>query len=88
MKALIIGLQLDEIDLDSDDAVDKIMSEFDKSGNSAIEEDEFVDGISKWIDEAKRSVQFTGSYTKRFITDFHSVSLHFVSVSAKLSCCD
>ncbi|URE09925.1 calcium-binding EF hand family protein [Musa troglodytarum] len=71
LRALIIGIQIDEIDLDTDDAVDKIMIEFDTSQNSSIEEDEFIVGLTKWIDEAKRSVANSGAYSKKFMHEFH-----------------
>ena len=77
LRALIIGIQIDEIDLDTDDAVDKIMIEFDTSQNSSIEEDEFIVGLTKWIDEAKRSVANSGAYSKKFMHEFHMVSCFF-----------
>lgn len=71
LRALLIGIQFEEIDLDRDDAVDKVMLEFDTSHNACIEEDEFVGGIKKWLDEAKRTVVTSGAYSKKFLHDFH-----------------
>ncbi|XP_020097359.1 uncharacterized protein LOC109716367 isoform X2 [Ananas comosus] len=71
LRAFIIGIQFEEIDLDRDDAVDKVMDEFDTSGNDIIEEEEFIRGICKWLEEAKRSITFSGAYSKRFLHDFH-----------------
>ncbi|KAJ0963079.1 hypothetical protein J5N97_028201 [Dioscorea zingiberensis] len=71
LRALIIGIQFEEIDLDRDDAVDKVMDDFDTSRNDIIEEEEFVEGISKWLNEAKRSVGYSGAYSQRFMHDFH-----------------
>ncbi|WOL00758.1 hypothetical protein Cni_G09471 [Canna indica] len=76
LRALIIGIQIDEIDLDKEDAVDKIMDEFDTSGNSSVEEDEFVAGISKWLIEAKHSVPNSGAYSKKFMDEFHLKTKH------------
>ncbi|CAL9126282.1 unnamed protein product [Musa textilis] len=53
------------------------MNEFDTSQNSNIEEEEFVLGISKWIDEAKRSVANSGAFSKKFMHEFHMVSCFF-----------
>ncbi|KAK1554761.1 hypothetical protein Q3G72_016926 [Acer saccharum] len=53
LKALIIGIRFDEIDLDQDDAVQKIMTDFDTSRDSLIDFDEFIEGISKWLNKAK-----------------------------------
>lgn len=75
LRALIIGLQIDEINLDMDDAVKKIMDDFDTSRNSTIEEQEFVVGISKWLTEARHYVGNTSSYSKKFMDEFHSVNL-------------
>ncbi|XP_074557342.1 sodium/calcium exchanger NCL1-like [Curcuma longa] len=72
LRALIIGLQIDEIDLDMDDAVKKIMDDFDTSRNSTIEEHEFVVGITKWLTEARHYVGNTSSYSKKFVDEYHS----------------
>ncbi|RRT64059.1 hypothetical protein B296_00039589, partial [Ensete ventricosum] len=61
-----------EIDLDKDDAVDKVMNEFDTSRDDNIQEEEFIEGISKWINEADRSVAFSGSYSQR-LHHFHMI---------------
>ncbi|XP_077251163.1 sodium/calcium exchanger NCL1-like [Tasmannia lanceolata] len=71
LSALIIGIHFEEIDLDQNDAVQKIMDEFDTSRNGSIDEDEFLKGIKKWLDDAKRSVPNPGNYSKKFANDFH-----------------
>ncbi|GMJ05286.1 Na+/Ca2+ exchanger [Hibiscus trionum] len=74
LKALIIGIRFEEIDLDRDDAVRKVLEDFDTSLDSLVQEDEFIRGITKWIYEAK---QTGGDYlepnagTFKFIDDFH-----------------
>nr|CAD1822234.1 unnamed protein product [Ananas comosus var. bracteatus] len=72
LAALIVGIQFEEIDLDRDDAVDKIMDDFDTSGNAIIEEEEFIQGITKWLKEARRTVPASGAYSKKFLHDFHT----------------
>ena len=52
LRALLIGIQFEEIDLD--DTVNKIMNDFDTSGDSFIDEHEFVKGISGWLNKIKR----------------------------------
>jgi len=74
LRAFIIGIQFDEIDLDKDDAAEKLMDDFDTSGNGSVDEKEFINGISRWIKEAKRTVGASGSYSKKFTHDFHMVS--------------
>lgn len=76
LKALILGIRFEEIDFDRDDAVDKVMKDFDTSLDNSIDLDEFISGISKWIEEAKRSgavVADSGSRTIKLIDHFHVV---------------
>ena len=77
LRALMVGINFDEIDLDQNDAVNKIMKEFDTSGNSRIEKDEFVNGISRWLNKAKlaaarNTVPFS---ITTFINDYHKVKI-------------
>uniref|UniRef100_A0A453QPH7 EF-hand domain-containing protein n=1 Tax=Aegilops tauschii subsp. strangulata TaxID=200361 RepID=A0A453QPH7_AEGTS len=71
LHALIIGINFEELDFDKNDAVDKIMDDFDTSGNDTIDEGEFVEGMKIWLNEAKRKVQASGAYTNKFINDYH-----------------
>ena len=77
LKALIIGIRFEEIDFDKDDAVRKVMADFDTSLDSLVQEDEFVKGITKWINEAKQTKSAhlePNSGTFKFIDRFHQVS--------------
>ncbi|XP_058221561.1 sodium/calcium exchanger NCL-like [Rhododendron vialii] len=73
LKAMIIGIQFDEINLDQADATDKVMKDFDTSLNTKIELQEFIAGISRWLDEARHSVASSngGSNTVKYLEDFH-----------------
>lgn len=78
MRALVVGIQFEEIDLDHDDAVRKIIDDFDTSRNSFVDGDEFVNGICRWIQKAKGSrgpSGDAGAHTMKFLNDFHHVSL-------------
>ncbi|KAL7216739.1 hypothetical protein ACSBR1_028636 [Camellia fascicularis] len=74
MRALIIGIQFNDFNVDVDDAVDKVMNDFDTSLDSKIDELEFFVGISKWLNEAKctwaSSVQ-AGPHTIKYLDNFH-----------------
>ncbi|GLT76338.1 hypothetical protein SLA2020_480070 [Shorea laevis] len=73
LKALVIGIWFEEIDFDEDDAVKKIIEDFDTSNDYVISEDEFIAGISKWLNEAKRvggSSTYRGPGSSKFIQDF------------------
>ena len=74
LHALIVGINFEELDFDKMDAVDKVMNDFDTSRNDVLEEDEFVQGMKKWLNEAKRSVPASGAFSKKFINDFHEVT--------------
>ncbi|CAD6251268.1 unnamed protein product [Miscanthus lutarioriparius] len=72
LQAFIIGVKFEDVDLDSNLAVDQVMADFDRSHNFVIEKGEFIDGILRWLQEAKRSVVTSGSYSKKFMQDFHT----------------
>ncbi|KAI8552488.1 hypothetical protein RHMOL_Rhmol06G0270500 [Rhododendron molle] len=75
LKAMIIGIQFDEINFDEADATDKVMKDFDTSLNTKIDEREFIAGISRWLDEARRSGSGAssngGPNTVKYLEDFH-----------------
>ncbi|XWS10957.1 hypothetical protein CRYUN_Cryun38cG0042900 [Craigia yunnanensis] len=74
LKAFIIGIRFEEIDLDQDDAVRKVMEDFDTSLDSLVQVEEFVKGITKWINEAKQTKGVylePNSGTFKFIDRFH-----------------
>ncbi|MQM20107.1 hypothetical protein Taro_053121 [Colocasia esculenta] len=70
LKALVLGIQFEVIDLDSDDAVDKVMMDFDTSGDNNIDLEEFKIGMCRWLGEARHSVSASGSHSK-FFHQFH-----------------
>ncbi|XP_058103459.1 uncharacterized protein LOC131247032 [Magnolia sinica] len=74
LTALIIGIKFDEIDLDRDDAVKKVMDEFDTSNDNHLSEEDFVRGISKWVEHAKHSVPQPTIDQNRLIHDFHQIT--------------
>jgi len=71
LHALIVGINFEELDFDKMDAVDKVMNDFDTSRNDVLEEDEFVQGMKKWLNEAKRTVPASGAFSNKFINEFH-----------------
>ncbi|KAJ8747053.1 hypothetical protein K2173_011397 [Erythroxylum novogranatense] len=55
LRALIIGIRFEEIHLDKENAVAKVMRDFDTSNDESIDENEFVAGVIKWLNEARRA---------------------------------
>ncbi|KAJ4828545.1 hypothetical protein Tsubulata_035969 [Turnera subulata] len=52
LRSLILGVQIEEVGLREDDCVSHVMEEFDISGDSTLSKDEFIHGLSKWLNEA------------------------------------
>ncbi|KAF7822661.1 sodium/calcium exchanger NCL-like [Senna tora] len=74
LRALIVGIEFEEIDLDHDDAVNRIMQDFDTSRDSRVDVNEFVAGICRWLQRARRSQAASGDagpHTMKFLSDFH-----------------
>ncbi|XP_039034607.1 sodium/calcium exchanger NCL1-like [Hibiscus syriacus] len=57
LGAFILGIQMEEMGLDEEDFQNKIMQEFDTSGDSNIKGTEFVRGISNWLNKANNDVK-------------------------------
>ncbi|WVZ01027.1 hypothetical protein V8G54_027096 [Vigna mungo] len=75
LRALVIGIEFEEIDLDHDDAVKRIMNDFDTSGNELVDRVEFVNGVSRWLQRAQRARVASGDagpHTMKFLSDFHT----------------
>ncbi|XP_018502366.1 sodium/calcium exchanger NCL2-like [Pyrus x bretschneideri] len=60
LRALILGIQIEEFGLDDDDYVAEVMKQFDISGDAQIAETDFVNGISKWINPVMPSANSKG----------------------------
>jgi hypothetical protein len=82
MTALVVGIQFEEIDLEHDDAVRRIMTDFDTSRNELIDEEEFVNGVCRWLHAARRTrapAGDAGPHTVKFLSNFHTVSCALLS---------
>ncbi|KAL5565136.1 hypothetical protein UlMin_028300 [Ulmus minor] len=75
LRAWIIGIRFGEIDFDKNDAVEKLMKDFDTISNDLqLDQDEFIAGISRWLNEAKRSGDISadpGHKKMDFLNNFH-----------------
>ncbi|XP_059440708.1 sodium/calcium exchanger NCL-like [Corylus avellana] len=74
LRALIVGIEFEEIDLDKEDAVDKLMKDFDTSHNDVIDKGEFVQGIKRWLRKLKWRRPASGDpgpHTMHFFNDVH-----------------
>ncbi|KAM6572461.1 hypothetical protein CsatA_016541 [Cannabis sativa] len=73
VRALIIGFQLEEEDMNIDDAVSQVMNDFDTSRDTQIDESEFVKGFTRWLNKIKRAAimhQGRAFQSLRLLNDF------------------
>lgn len=76
LRALVVGLRLEEVNLNENDAVEKLMKNFDTSHDQRVELSEFIAGVSKWLNEARGSnapSPETGAGTVKYLGDLHEV---------------
>ncbi|RAL38121.1 hypothetical protein DM860_000815 [Cuscuta australis] len=69
LRALLVGIRLEEINLDENDAISNLMKDFDSSNNQCIEFEEFVAGVGKWLDEIQASRATPGTF--KYLDDYH-----------------
>jgi Ca2+/Na+ antiporter len=55
LRALIVGIQFEQMKFDQEDAAGKVMKDFDKSGDDKISFPEFSNGLKLWLEEVKNS---------------------------------
>lgn len=69
-------MQVNDINLNEDDAVNKLMKEFDTSGDDEVDFEEFITGIANWLEEArstKINSSINGPDTTNYIHDYYEV---------------
>lgn len=70
VRALILGIRFNDINLDEEDAVEKVMKDFDATNDSRIDFNEFKSGIKRWLDMA-RGGNSNHSGSMKYIENFH-----------------
>uniref|UniRef100_A0A0V0IP99 Putative sodium/calcium exchanger family protein-like n=1 Tax=Solanum chacoense TaxID=4108 RepID=A0A0V0IP99_SOLCH len=74
LKALVVGIRLEEINLHENDAIEKLMKDFDTSHDHLVEMSEFIAGVTKWLTEARGSETSSpeaGPDTMKYLDDLH-----------------
>ncbi|KAL8032049.1 hypothetical protein ABFX02_13G068500 [Erythranthe guttata] len=72
LRALIVGIQFNEINMDEDDALAKVIKDFDTSLDSQVDLNEFIAGIGKWLEEAKGARGGSNQAgSMKYIDDYH-----------------
>lgn len=75
LRAFVIGLQFDDIDLDTEEATTaaaRIMGEFDSSGDNQLDAEEFYEGLSAWLCQSNGVIP-SGQGSTNFFDKFHHV---------------
>uniref|UniRef100_M1C3U6 Calmodulin n=1 Tax=Solanum tuberosum TaxID=4113 RepID=M1C3U6_SOLTU len=68
LENLILEMQSGKVvDVDKDYAISKILNSFDKNNDKIIQEEEFVEGCKKWIEEAAQLAQSDDSSSKKIL---------------------
>ncbi|KAK4255573.1 hypothetical protein QN277_008559 [Acacia crassicarpa] len=77
LRALIIGMHLEETDMELGEAAEEIMLDFDKSHDSRIDMEEFVRGITRWLQKVKHSARKNEQCptTPRLLNNFHQKTI-------------
>ncbi|XP_060194416.1 sodium/calcium exchanger NCL1-like isoform X2 [Lycium barbarum] len=57
LEKLILEMESGKVQVDKDFAISKILNSFDQNNDKIIEEEEFVEGCKRWIEEAKQIAQ-------------------------------
>lgn len=72
LRALIVGIKFNEINLDEDDALSKVIKDFDTTLDSRVDLNEFIVGVGRWLEEARgKASNHAGSM--KYIDEFHTV---------------
>lgn len=70
---------MNEISLDENDAVEKVMKDFDTSRDCRVDKDEFIDGVGRWLQKARGSKVSSDAGSLEYIDEFHMVCRHVIS---------
>ena len=74
LRGLLLETKFTETSIDKEKEIAEVMKEFDLDGDQKINEDEFVNGFTKWLDETKHAVD-KQYFSKRSLKDVYEVIL-------------
>ncbi|XAR66535.1 hypothetical protein NMG60_11012808 [Bertholletia excelsa] len=72
LKQVIQNIKFGAMPIDHDLVADEVMKDFDKDGDNMIDEQEFVNGISKWLHQATRVASCKDA--KRSLDEFDKIA--------------
>lgn len=72
MEQAIHSVKFGEIQLDRENVIEKVMKDLDKDGDDIIDEEEFFNGVTKWLNKAIDVTKCKDA--KKSIDEFDKVS--------------
>ncbi|GMN70426.1 hypothetical protein TIFTF001_039470 [Ficus carica] len=72
VKELFLEIEFKAVEANKEQAIAEVMTKFDIDGDRKITKDEFVDGLTKWLDEVKYAVD-RQIYSPRSLKDINQV---------------
>lgn len=69
-------MRFEEMEFNKEEAIDRIMSDFDVDHSGNLSYEEFYRGISKWISEARHIAAMPANHSTNFIEEYHQVTYH------------
>ncbi|KAK6157342.1 hypothetical protein DH2020_011590 [Rehmannia glutinosa] len=71
LRALVVGIQFNELNLDQNDAIEKVMKDFDITLDSKIDFREFTVGVARWLEEARGGKASHNAGSMKYIDEYH-----------------
>ncbi|KAK6230676.1 hypothetical protein QUC31_002194 [Theobroma cacao] len=72
LKELLLEVKFTRSHINKEKAIEEVMKEFDLDGDQKITKDEFVNGFTKWLDEAKKAMD-KRYYSQKSLRDIYRV---------------
>ncbi|XVF18740.1 hypothetical protein REPUB_Repub11eG0049100 [Reevesia pubescens] len=72
LKELLLEVNFPRSNTNKEKAIEEVLNEFDLDGDQKITKDEFVNGFTKWLDEAKKAMD-KKYYSQKSLRDIYQV---------------
>ncbi|KAJ4726400.1 putative Sodium/calcium exchanger family protein / calcium-binding EF hand family protein [Melia azedarach] len=72
LRELLLEVKFDRMHIDKEKAIAEVIKEFDIDSDQKITKDEFVNGLAKWLDEAKNAID-KRYYSRKSLREIYRV---------------
>lgn len=72
LKEFLKEIKFTKADLEKDEATSQMLRDFDADNDGKINIDEFVNGVTKWVDETKQALE-KRYHSKKSLKHFYEV---------------